>query len=81
MFNNQITRVSLGVMGASMVVSYLGAWFFLWVFTFGLLFLLGLVPAFLILGRLGADAVAFYAVWHLFKTLRGRFAALKEGSL
>ena len=81
MFDNQIARVSLGVMGASMVVSYLGAWFFLWVFTFGLLFLLGLVPAFLILGRFGADAVAFYAVWHLFKTLRGRFAALKAGSL
>lgn len=78
MFNNQITRVSLGVMGASMVVSCLGTWALFWAFTYGLLFLLGLVPAFIVLGRFGADAVAFYAVWHLFKTLRGRLVALKE---
>lgn len=81
MFNNQIARASLGVLGASLTVSYLGTWFFFWVFTYGLLFLLGLVPAVLILGRLGADAVAFYAAWHLFKTLRGRLMALKEASL
>lgn len=79
MFNNRAARASLGVLGAGLVACYLGSWAFMWLFTYGILFLLGVALAFTVLGPLGADAVALVAAWHLVKTLGANFKVLRSG--
>lgn len=79
MFDNPAAKASLGVLGAGLVACYLGSWAAMWLFTYGILFLLGVAIAFSVLGRLGADAVALVAAWHLVKTLGASFKVLRSG--
>lgn len=81
MFNNPVARASLSIIWAGMLVAYLGSWAFLWLLTFGFLFLLGVVFASMIFGSWGADIVAFFAMGNLFNFLGRQFKAFKDGSL